>query len=284
MGAAVVLVACSSESSVHSTTASQPAGREPGTAAKHAPTTAISGSRAGCRSGDPLANVYHPYRLQVRNACMTVTGTVAYIHNENDGDVHVDLALPASESGLLNKGNDAHQDGQLVTEIVPADQPGCTPGRPSRPAAGSDNYGICTGADLVTPPIGAQVTVVGPYVLDANHGWMEIHPVWTVTLTGHGSSTSPATSSPATSPPSSTPSSGAWCQATASPSSDGFSGDYDVSVHSNQPDQQATASDAGDTWHQDTNSSGYADIQLWHTSAGEPITVTVGSASCSTTA
>lgn len=244
-----------------------------------------------CRGGNPLANVYHPYRLVVRTACMTVTGTVAYVVREDDGDVHVDLALPTSEAGLLNQANYAHQDGQLVTEIVPADQPGCTPGQPPRPSHGSYDYGICTGADLATPPAGATVSVTGPYVLDADHGWMEIHPVWSITVLASAAGTTPASgpppaaSAPATAgPPAPPPSAKAWCTATASPANDGYSGDYEVHITSDQPGQEATASDAGDTWQQRTGSSGETTITLWHTSPGETITVTVGAASCSATA
>ena len=76
----------------------------------------------------------------------------------------------------------------------------------------------------------------------------------------------------------------AWCKASASPANDGWAGDYDVHVTSNQPGRNATASDAGDTWGEDTNSAGTATIRLWNTSSGETIKVTVGTASCSTTA
>jgi cardiolipin synthase len=87
------------------------------------------------------------------------------------------------------------------------------------------------------------------------------------------------------SPPTTVASSaGAWCTATASSANDGYAGDYDVDVHSNQPDEKATASDAGDTYSYDTDGSGYAVIDLWNTSPGEAITVTVGGATCSTTA
>jgi hypothetical protein len=63
-------------------------------------------------------------------------------------------------------------------------------------------------------------------------------------------------------------------------------GDYDVYVHSNQPDQTVTVTDsAGDsaTWHSD--SSGYAEVFLHasRTSAGPRITARVGAASCSGT-
>jgi hypothetical protein len=76
----------------------------------------------------------------------------------------------------------------------------------------------------------------------------------------------------------------AYCSANAAAANDGYSGDYYVSVNSNQPNQRATASDAGDSWSDYTDSSGYVRILLYHTSLGEQITITVGSTSCSTTA
>lgn len=271
----------------------------PTTAEPRSPTPAGAPSasvrpKGRCRGGDPLANVYHPYRLQVRDACMTVVGTVAWIRHEDDGDVHLNLSLPAPERHLLDRANYRYEDGELVTEIVPADQPGCSLGRPPPlPAtayrSASYDYGRCTGADIPTPALGSEVSVTGPYVLDADHGWMELHPVWAIRVV----------SAPPT-PPARTPSSpsaanteptrprgGAstvWCKADATPSNDGYPGDYQVAVRSDQPDTKATASDSGDTWSDDTNGDGSADIRLYHTSAGMTITVTVGAASCSTTA
>ena len=74
----------------------------------------------------------------------------------------------------------------------------------------------------------------------------------------------------------------AWCTASASYSSE--YGDYDVYVHSNQPDNTkatATASNgASDYWW--TDSSGYADIYLYGAGSGETVKVTVGSATCYT--
>jgi len=208
---------------------------------------------------------------------MTVTGTVAYVSSESDGDVHVDLALPASESGLLDQANFTYQDGQLVTEIVPADRPGCTPGQPPRPSYGTYDYGICTGADIATPPVGAEVSVTGPYVLDSDHGWMEIHPVWSVTvLAGPASSSGPPISTPATGPPGPP-----TCSVTASYSS--TYQDYDVYVHSNQPDRTVTVTASGGavgTWT--TSSDGYADVYLHVTGSGsgQRIVAAVGAASC----
>ena len=62
--------------------------------------------------------------------------------------------------------------------------------------------------------------------------------------------------------------------------------DYDVYVHSNQPDQTVTVTDSlGDSarWH--TDSTGYADVffRASESASGERIKVRVGSAACSGT-
>lgn len=97
------------------------------------------------------------------------------------------------------------------------------------------------------------------------------------------SSASPPNASPT---PSGSPASGgsAYCTAAAASANDGYSGDYYVTVDSNQPHQKATASDAGDSWSATTDASGHVRVLLYHTSPGEQIEVTVGAASCSTTA
>jgi hypothetical protein len=76
--------------------------------------------------------------------------------------------------------------------------------------------------------------------------------------------------------------SGAWCKASASYSATYH--DYDIYVHSNQPDQSVTATasnGASKTWH--TDATGYADVYL-DAASGDSVRVTVGAASCSTTA
>ena len=120
--------------------------------------------------------------------------------------------------------------------------------QPPRPSNGSYDYGLCTGADLAPPALGATVSVTGPYVLDADHGWMEIHPVWSITVLAPAASSAPAASPTAAagSPASPAPQT-AWCTAIAAPANDGYSGDYDVHITSGEPDQEATASGTGDT-------------------------------------
>ena len=76
--------------------------------------------------------------------------------------------------------------------------------------------------------------------------------------------------------------SGAWCKASASYNATYH--DYDIYVHSNQPDQSVTATasnGASKTWH--TDATGYADVYL-DAASGDTVRVTVGAASCSTTA
>ena len=82
----------------------------------------------------------------------------------------------------------------------------------------------------------------------------------------------------------SAPAQGAECTPTASYSS--AYNDYDVYVHSNQPDQTVTVTDAyghSDSWH--TDGSGYADVYFKSGgyAPGRQITAQVGGASCSTT-
>lgn len=73
----------------------------------------------------------------------------------------------------------------------------------------------------------------------------------------------------------------ATCTVTASYSSRYH--DYDVYVHSNQPDQTVVVTDAaGDTAHWHTNGAGYADVFLRAPAdeAGQAVTAHVGGASC----
>jgi hypothetical protein len=96
-----------------------------------------------CRTGPPLAGVYHPDRLHVRSRCRLVEGLVQRVIFEGyDGDVHVWLQTA---------------DERLAVEIIPQDR-----------------------ALVGIPDEGAKVTVVGPYVDDLEHGWREIHPAWLV--------------------------------------------------------------------------------------------------------
>lgn len=104
-------------------------------------------------ANDPLQGVYHPYRLKIKNPWLTATGIVSRVRREPDGDYHVDLLPDPSYRNLVNEVNRVRQGGALVTEIIPADQ-----------------------VRVPIPRKGNHVAITGPYVLDVDHGWMEIHP------------------------------------------------------------------------------------------------------------
>jgi hypothetical protein len=101
-------------------------------------------------------------------ACKTVTGTVESVRSEPDGDVHLLLKLPASRSGLLNDGNVSDTHGELVVEII------CV-----GTVTQADAEAACAGHvnQVAVPSMGERIRITGTYVLDADHGWMEIHPV-----------------------------------------------------------------------------------------------------------
>ena len=108
-----------------------------------------------CRSGSPLAGVYHPQRLKVKSRCRVAVGTVEDLKfEEYDGDVHIQLRLERGQEKLLAKGNE-QVGGTLVIEIIPWDR-----------------------ARVRVPEVGQRVQVVGPWVDDTAHGWNEIHPAW----------------------------------------------------------------------------------------------------------
>jgi hypothetical protein len=135
--------------------------------------------------------IYHSYRLHVIDACKTVTGTVESVRSEPDGDVHLLLKLPLSRSGLLNDGNlsDTHDD--LVVEII------CV-----GTVTQADAESACAGHvnQVAVPSEGERIRISGTYVLDADHGWREIHPVSSLSVL---SSAAPPPPSPAPAPPTS---------------------------------------------------------------------------------
>ena len=88
-------------------------------------------------------------------------------------------------------------------------------------------------------------------------------------------------SSPAAPKAARTQASGAWCTATASVYN-AYDNENNVYVHSNRPDQNATASADGHAHSFRTNGSGYALIYLNGPPPGARIAVTVGGATCTT--
>lgn len=116
-------------------------------------------------------HVYHPQRLQIVDQCKTVSGIIESAKAEKDGDYHIRLRLDQQYANLVNARNDQEQHGDLVLEPI------C-----ENPVRQEDAIASCQGfrGNVTVPPIGTHVQVTGSYVLDADHGWMEIHPVTTM--------------------------------------------------------------------------------------------------------
>jgi hypothetical protein len=134
-----------------------------------------------CRS-NALAGVHDPSRLKILKACATFVGTVVQAPrlNRGDGDVYFDAKPDKGYESMLNAHNWSSDHG-LHLEIVPMDQPGCKPGQPIV-RKGYKNLGVCTGANVVFPPLKAHVRVTGAFVFDSWSGPNEIHPIWRVEI------------------------------------------------------------------------------------------------------
>jgi hypothetical protein len=119
------------------------------------------------------SHIYNPDRLVVYRDCQTVSGIVDRVIVEADGDYHIRLGLDTAYQNLTNSVNDSDQYGDLVLEIVCANNV-------SQPDAidACQNY-----VNHVTvPQEGQHIIATGPYVLDTGHGWTEIHPVYSLTI------------------------------------------------------------------------------------------------------
>ena len=101
----------------------------------------------------------------------TVSGTIATVRHEADGDRHILLALDPQFSNLLRPANQGVELGDLVVEPVCIER-----------VTQADALAICAAdRDPVTtlPSVGAHVWMEGRYVLDLQHGgWAELHPLY----------------------------------------------------------------------------------------------------------
>jgi hypothetical protein len=130
-----------------------------------APSTGARAASVCPSAADVLKGVYHPQRLVVLSPCKKAAGVVMHVKHEGgagDGDLHIQLKLDAAYASLKNATNDADQGGNLVVEFMPRD-----------------------GGHLPRPLVGQHLVLRGAWVLDTQHGWREIHPVWRVTVNGH---------------------------------------------------------------------------------------------------
>jgi len=156
-------------------------------------TTASLPPASGPTCGDPHAHVYSPDRLELLAGCATVTGTVEVIRSQADGDLHVLLKLDPGQDKYINSKNVSAELGDLVLEPVCVHAPTQTDAVPA-----------CTGYQnpLTIPAVGTHVSVTGAWVLDLDHGWQELHPVFAFNGVGTPSPSTPtATNAPAPAPP-----------------------------------------------------------------------------------
>lgn len=150
------------------------------------PDASRSSKPGGC---DPLLwhHVYHAYRLHVISACRTVTGTVEDVRQEPDGDIHILLKPDPQYVGLVNAGNTEWEHGDLVLEAICA-------GYVSQADAVTACHSLTSRVRSVSA--GDRIRVTGSYVLDADHGWMEIHPVSRITVIGYQPVSAPSSAQP----------------------------------------------------------------------------------------
>lgn len=147
-------------------------------------TTGVTGKAHTVRSPacerNPRDGVHGPDRLEVLSRCAAFQGKVTEAPRKNpDGDVSFQASPDPGYADMLNAHN--RSEGGLHIEIVPRDQPGCTPGHAVLFNDVPD-LGKCSGRDVVRPPLGAHVRIVGPWVLDRNNNWYEIHPTWSIKI------------------------------------------------------------------------------------------------------
>jgi hypothetical protein len=134
---------------------------------------------SGCYSGAPEAGVHNPDRLHVLAACQHAAGVVVDIAHEDDGDFHVWFRPDPGFEFLLNPENHFQGKPAMLAEITP-DCPADT--NPANAAAAAK----CPMSQLPIPRLGDHVALNGPWVLDIDHGWREIHPVDSIQISGGG--------------------------------------------------------------------------------------------------
>lgn len=133
------------------------------------PTPAPVGAN-GCRAGSPEAGVHNPDRLQILDPCKHAAGVAVDVTREDDGDYHVWFKVDPGFEYMLNSENHFQAQPALLAEIIPNCPPTTNP--PDAKSAAR-----CPKTTLRIPQLGDHVEIEGPWVLDTDHGWREIHPV-----------------------------------------------------------------------------------------------------------
>lgn len=113
-----------------------------------------------------MVGVWGQGRLGMLNGCQNASGTVVKAEHEPDGDLDLYIDLDptydqlggsATELGNLHKWG----PGDVIVEFMPRD-----------------------GGHFPAPSEGDHVDLTGAWVADRNHGYNEIHPVWSASING----------------------------------------------------------------------------------------------------
>lgn len=145
-----------------------------GAAVYYAHEASILGTPSLCRDQNNISShVYNPARLQTVKDCITVSGIVNNVIAEDDGDYHVWFHVDQQYMNLPNSANNDYRQGDLLAEIICA-----TTVSQQDAVLACDNYSN----QIPLPNKNQNITVTGPYVLDSVHGWMEVHPVYSLTV------------------------------------------------------------------------------------------------------
>lgn len=135
----------------------------------------IMGTPSLCRDPNNISShVYNPARLQTIRECITVSGIVNNVIVEDDGDYHVWFHVDPQYASLPNRANNDYRQGDLLAEIICA-----TTITQQDAVLACENY---TNQILPIPNSNQNVTVTRPYVLDNVHEWMEVHPVYFLSI------------------------------------------------------------------------------------------------------
>ncbi|HEY3885059.1 MAG TPA: hypothetical protein VGL62_07620 [Vicinamibacterales bacterium] len=140
-----------------------------GSAAGPSAASTAAGSAPSC-DASLWTHVYEPSRLTVLNPCLTVTGTIENApHVSDDGDLDFHFVPDAPFQNLLNSNSNGHLHVEAICQgPIQSDTP-----------QASQSCGAYKNSVAIAPP-GTHASVTGPYVLDTNHGWTEIHPVTSI--------------------------------------------------------------------------------------------------------
>jgi hypothetical protein len=106
----------------------------------------------------------------VLDLCKHAEGVVVDVALEEDGDYHLWFRPDPGYEYLLNAENHFQAQPAMLAEITP-ECPSSTNPPDARAAA------RCPKSKLPIPAIGQHIAVDGPWVLDTDHGWREVHPV-----------------------------------------------------------------------------------------------------------